>query len=189
MTPKTAGHHGTRVYRADATAPAAIRYMTATGLTGITFDARIMTLEGMKKVQSLRAGDRVITRGNGAVALQRVDQLSFVTPAVYVLAGSFGHYQTDRDTMLPAAQPVCVRDWRARLLARSDSVIMPAGALIDCEFVRDIGFVPMTVYRLFCDAPQVLYADGMELGTADMPVSATLPFGRHLSLQSAEDPR
>jgi hypothetical protein len=143
-------------------------------------------MNGIKTVQSLRIGDHLVTRGNGVVTLRRVDQLSFVTAAVYVIAGSFGHYQTDRDTLLPAAQPVCVRDWRARLVARSSSVIVPANELVDCEFVRNVGFVPLTVYRLFCDLPQVLYADGMELGTADMPVSAAPPLGRGLRVQNAE---
>ncbi len=44
---------------------------------------------------------------------------------------------------------------------------MRAGDLVDHEFVRDLGFLPMTLYRVICDTPQVLYADGLELGTAD----------------------
>jgi hypothetical protein len=189
MKPKKAGQHGHRPYRANARVPSLSGDTAASGLTGITADARVVTMDGIKPVQSLRVGDRLISRGNGAVSLRRVERQSFVTPAVYVMAGSFGHYQTDRDTLLPAAQPVCVRDWRARLIARSSSLIIPAAALVDCEFVRNIGFVPLTVYRLFCDVPQVLYADGMELGTADMPVSTALSLGSGLRVQSAENPR
>jgi hypothetical protein len=38
---------------------------------------------------------------------------------------------------------------------------------VDGEYVRDIGLQAMTIYRLYCAGPQVFYADGMELASAD----------------------
>ncbi|MFK7746142.1 MAG: Hint domain-containing protein, partial [Roseobacter sp.] len=136
-------------------------------LPGIVADALIMTMRGACAIQDLRAGDRVITRGNGAVPVLQIEQQSVVARAVYVLASSLGHHRADRDTLLCAHQTVLVRDWRARVCAGVPEVLKYAGDLVDGEFVRDLGFQPMTLYRVFCAEPQVLYADGMELGSAD----------------------
>ena len=134
---------------------------------GFAHDARIVTTRGMRRVQELRVGDRLITRGNGVVAIDRLEQRSLVTNAVYFLAGSIGHHQPDRDSLLPAGQAVLVRDWRAHAFGRLPEVLATADTLIDGEYVRRLGMVPITLYSVFCGKPQVLYADGMELASAD----------------------
>lgn len=169
MKPKTAGR--TTDTRQDAYPMRAVdtaAFDTSSSLMcGVTSDARIVTLDGLRAVQDLRPGDRLVTRGAGAVPVRGIQQHSIVTRAVYILAGSLGHRQPDRDTLLPAAQSVLVRDWRARVFGKSDSMLVTARVLVDGEYVRDIGFMPLTLYRIYCDRPQIIYADGMELGTAD----------------------
>jgi hypothetical protein len=40
--------------------------------------------------------------------------------------------------------------------------------LVDNEFIMDLGVKETTIYQVFCDGgPHILYADGLELGTAD----------------------
>lgn len=136
-------------------------------LSGICADAPVVTMAGIRKVQSLRPGDLLVTRSHNVVRLTRLEECSIVTRAVYVIAGSLGHYQADRDTLLPAAQTVLVRDWRARHIGGAETMLVAAKDLVDGEYIRDIGFMPLTLYRLICDQPAVIYADGMELGTAD----------------------
>ena len=135
--------------------------------SGFVHGARVLTMKGARAIEALRPGDYVITRGNGAVPVHRIDQRSMVVPAVYVLAGSLGHHQPDLDSLLPASQTVLLRDWRAQALAHTDEAMVTIDRLIDGEFVRDVGLQTLTLYSVFCAAPQVLYADGMELGTAD----------------------
>jgi hypothetical protein len=135
---------------------------------GFVRDARIITTRGVRPVQDISAGDLVITRDNGVVAITGIEQRSLITRAVYVIAGSIGHRNQDRDTMIPCDQTVLLRDWRAYALSRRSEAVVPAQRLVDGEFVRDVGLQPMTLFRVYCSEPQVLYADGMELGTADL---------------------
>jgi hypothetical protein len=143
-------------------------------VAGLVYNARIVTIRGLRPVQDLRAGDLVITRSSGVVAVERIEQQSLVTRAIYVIAGSIGHRHPKRDTLLPDGQPVLVRDWRARAFTGLAECVARADSLIDGEYVRDIGLHPLTLFRIYCARPQVLYADGMELGTADCP---TRPMG------------
>ena len=135
---------------------------------GILRDAMVMTARGPRVVQRISRKDLIIVRGAGALPVRRIETASLVTHAVYVIAGSLGHRQIDRDTLLPSGQAVLVRDWRAQAFARCPEVMLPASALVDGEYVRDIGQTPMTVYRLYFDTPCVIYADGMELGSGDI---------------------
>jgi hypothetical protein len=174
MTPETTGPRGARL-------PAGLKNYPLLKATpgfergqdsGLLGEARIITTRGLRPVDGLAPGDLLVSRGNGVIAVRRIEQQTLVARAVYVIAGSIGHRQTDRDTMLPAGQPVLVRDWRARAFSGCPEMIVRADSLVDGEYVRDIGWQPMTVYRIFCDSPQVFYADGMELGSADWAAAA-----------------
>lgn len=166
MKPKTAGRttgtsHDAHPLRA---VNAAAQETTGTEICGIARDAKIVTMDGLRPVQYLRAGDRLVTRNHGAVRVRVIEQHSIVARAIYIIAGSLGHSQPDRDTLLPAAQMVHVRDWRAQIFGGSDSALVAARQLVDGEYVRDIGFMPLTLFRITYDRPQIIYADGMELG-------------------------
>jgi len=166
MKPKTAGRTTGSCHDADPIRAVNVAAFDAAGTTtcGITPDAKIVTMDGLRQLQDLRVGDRLVTRNQGAVPVKSIEQHSIVTRAVYIIAGSLGHTQPDRDTLLPAGQTIHVRDWRAWIFGQSDSILAAAGSLVDGEFVRDIGFMPLTLYRIRCDSPQIIYADGMELG-------------------------
>jgi len=168
MKPKTAGRTTGRCHDANPirAVDTAVCQAARTQMCGITADATVVTMDGLRRVRDLHAGDRLVTRNQGAVPLTSIEQHSIVTRAVYVIAGYMGHRQPDRDTLLPAAQTVHIRDWRARILGNTDGMLVTAQCIVDGEYVRDIGFVPLTVYRLYCERPQIIYADGMELGTA-----------------------
>ena len=174
MKPKTVKREGSSNAGAD-------RYFAMWGtprpqalFRGICANALVVTMQGMRKVQDLRPGDELVTRCGGAVPLLSVEETSIATRAIYVIAGSLGHYQLDRDTLLPAEQTVLVRDWRARVLGGANKILVTARDLVDGEYVRDIGFMPLSVYRLTCATPAVIYADGMELGTADTEATTKL---------------
>ena len=169
MKPNTAGCDDGRLHPADQRVSAAPIPLVPNALTatGFVHGARIITMRGQCSVQDLRHGERVVSRDQGSVVVRRIEKISCIARAIYVLAGSLGHIQQGRDSLLPAGQPVLVRDWRARAFGHGQAALMRAGDLVDGEFVRDLGFLPMTLYRVHCDTPQVLYADGLELGTAD----------------------
>ncbi len=169
MTPETTGRPGStafsKSYRAQHSTSERLPRRDTT--SGIVWGAPVITTRGKRSVQDLKAGDLVITRSHGVVSIDRIEQSSLVARAIYVIAGSIGHLHVNRDTMLPAGQPVLIRDWRARALAGRREVVASVDCLVDGEYIRDIGYHPMTVFRIFCRKPQILYADGMELGTPD----------------------
>lgn len=160
MKPKTAG----RVKGESLFAGQLVR--TSSRFSGLVSGARTFTSNGERCVRDLRVGDRLITR-QGMVPIKKIETVSVVTRAIYVLAGSLGHNRADRDCLLCEDQTVLLRDWRAQAFGKAAEILIPARDLIDGEFVRDLGLQPMTLYRLFCDRPQVIYSDGMELGSAD----------------------
>lgn len=137
---------------------------------GVLKDAAIITTRGQRKVQDIRPGELVVTRSGGVVPVDRIEQQSLVAKAIYVIAGSIGHRNMRRDTVLAAGQPVLIRDWRARALGGKSELILHAKHLVDGEYVRNIGLQAMTVYRIHFASQQVFYADGMELGSADAVV-------------------
>ena len=141
-------------------------------LAGLVHGAKVVTSRGLCPVESLLPQKHIIARDHGAVPITRIEKISLVTQAVYVIAGSLGHKDLDRDTLIPAAQTALLRDWRATIWAGRTALVQEALDLVDGEFVRDLGLTPVTLYRIFCDQPQIINADGLELGTADYKASA-----------------
>ena len=56
---------------------------------------------------------------------------------------------------------------RARALFNSERALVAARALVDEEFITDLGEEETTLIQIFCNGPHIIYADGLELGTAD----------------------
>ncbi len=168
MTPETKGKISTdtvRYYGQDARFAPVVPPLRAPA-TGVLRDAKVITTRGLRNVQDLCVGELVVTRSNGVVPIDSIEQQSLVARAIYVIAGSIGHRHKNRDTILPADQEILIRDWRAHALFRRSEAFVRAKNLVDGEYVRDIGLHPMTVYRIHCAEPQVIYADGMELASA-----------------------
>ncbi|WP_299628322.1 Hint domain-containing protein [uncultured Tateyamaria sp.] len=130
---------------------------------GLVAGTILLTADGEIPVEYLSAGDRVITRNAGMVALTSVQSTRITTEAVAIAAGSLGDTRPEHNVMLPAAQMVLVRDWRAKALRGASQAVMPAGCLIDDEYITSLGPREMTLVQLGFDAPHVVYADGLEL--------------------------
>jgi hypothetical protein len=128
----------------------------------------ILTLAGALPVEHLYPGDRLITR-HGARPLLRIDSVDMPcgTPIVEMTRNALGG-RPERDTWLPPAQRVLIRDWRAKALYGQAQACVPAGQLVDGEFVRLSELHhDATGFALRFGRPEVLYADGLELASAD----------------------
>ena len=133
---------------------------------GLPGQARSLTATGACPVQQLKAGDRVVTRDGGLTALiglyhviRWTDIVAFHRLAVDGAGGLI-------TTVLPADQPVLVRDWRAPALFGATQALVAAHRLIDEEFVPRRVPPRMTLYTLHLAAPAIIYVAGMELGSA-----------------------
>lgn len=136
---------------------------TLDATTGIALGTRVMTLQGALPVEFLAAGDRVITR-SGARALRAITvSVLRDVDIVEVAPGALGHDRPERQLQLPAGQKVLVRDWRAQALYGAREAMVPVARLVDGEFLRETRAAELRLFRLVFDAPEVIYADGVEL--------------------------
>lgn len=143
---------------------------------GLAAGSLILTADGELPVEYLTPGDRIVTRNAGMVPVHAIESVRVTTEAVRFEAGSLGDTRPSHPAMLPAAQMVLIRDWRARALSQANQAVLPAGCLIDDEFITSLGLRQMTLIRLGFAAPYVVYADGLELSVPAMtelqPVAA-----------------
>ena len=141
-------------------------------INGLMAESIILTLDGEKPVGDVKPGDRVITRDAGMAVVTGLRKRTVKARAVTIAAGSLGHTRPERDVLLPAGQPVLVRDWRAEALFGARQAIVPAARLIDGEFIRDVGDVEMTLCEITFDRAHVLYVDGLEVAGHPHPAVA-----------------
>lgn len=142
------------------------------GLIGGTV---VLTADGERLVDSLSPGDRIITRDTGLARIDEVSRLRRLTRLITFAAGSLGDTRPDQETTLPATQPILIRDWRARAMFGRKQALVQAGALVDGEFIRDLGRREVVLHQVHFDRPHVIYAGGLELGTGDAPALAMRP--------------
>ncbi len=128
----------------------------------------VLTLDGALPVDHLYPGDRLVTR-HGARPVAAIDRivLQAGTPIVSITRNALGG-RPERDLWLPAGQRIVIRDWRAKALYGQAQVCIAAGQLVDGEFIR-LSELPtdVTAHVLRFGRPEVFYADGLELASAD----------------------
>lgn len=135
--------------------------------TGLVQGTMLLTLDGEIPVEFLAIGDKIITRDSGVSKVLHIQRSTRPVHLIGLSAGSLGHTKPERDAVLAGDQMVLIRDWRARAMFSSERALVAARSLVDNEFIRDLGVSETTLIQVFCDGPHILYADGLELGTAD----------------------
>lgn len=135
--------------------------------TGLLQGTIMLTLDGEIPVEFLSVGDKIITRDSGIAKVEHIQRSTRDVHTIALAAGSLGHTRPERDALLAADQMCLIRDWRAQALFGADRALVAARALVDGEFITDLGIQEQTLIQIFCDGPHILYADGLELGTAD----------------------
>lgn len=133
--------------------------------TGLWADGLLLTAAGERPVGALRPGDRVITRDAGMVSLRAIAWRRLHTPMVRIRAGSLGHTRPEHDVLLPADQPVLVRDWRAQALFGHAQALVSAARLVDGAFVTHEGSATLDFCDLDFGSPHILYLDGLEIAS------------------------
>ena len=138
---------------------------------GLVSGTLLLTADGEIPVEYLSPGDRIITRNAGLVRLTAIQTYRTTDEAVKIAAGSLGDTKPTHNVIIPAAQMVLIRDWRAPALRGAAQTVIPAGCLIDDEFIVSLGPREMTLVRLGFEAPHIVYADGLELSVPAMSMS------------------
>ncbi|MCX8509634.1 MAG: Hint domain-containing protein, partial [Rhodobacteraceae bacterium] len=143
------------------------------GPKGIASGTVLATLDGYLPVDFLEPGNRVVTR-EGMQILRAVRVHRYSGPAVTITASALGHDRPEQDLTLPSETKVLLRDWRAGALYGSDQAMVPVSRLIDEEYISATRVTNMRLYELSFDAPQVIYAEGVELccDAMESPIAA-----------------
>ncbi|KEJ90129.1 Hint domain-containing protein [Sulfitobacter donghicola] len=135
--------------------------------TGLLKGTTLLTLEGEMPVEFINVGDKVITRDSGITRILHIQRSTRLVHTIELAAGSLGHTRPERDVVLAGDQMCLIRDWRAQAMFGADRALVAARTLVDGEFIRDQGMQEQTLFQFFCDGPHILYADGLEVSTAD----------------------
>ncbi|EPX87231.1 Hint domain protein [Rubellimicrobium thermophilum DSM 16684] len=133
-------------------------------LSGLATGTAILTLRGAVAVEDLRPGDRVITRDHGAQPLRALEAVAARLAPIRIAAGGLGRNRPDRDLLMGPGTRLHLRDWRARAFCGTPRALLEVHHLIDGEFVTEERPRGLTLYTLTFDRPQIVYADGVEVG-------------------------
>ena len=143
---------------------AAAEVAAPTTLAGLCAGSIVLTLDGELPVEHLSIGDRVVSRTSGTAVLRDIKVIEVMMTPIRIKAGSLGHTRPDRDMLVSPDAQLHIRDWRAEALFGTPSAMVSARRLIDGEFVAEETTRVVTLFNLVFDRPQVIYADGMEIG-------------------------
>ena len=129
----------------------------------------IATDRGSVPVETLRSGDKVVTRDNGLkriywvgrreVPLQELQQADELTPVV-VRAGALGSGLPRRDMVVSPSHRFLVSPDQA-FLAMDGEALVAARHLIDGRRIHYAKTLGVSYLHLLCDAHQVILADGV----------------------------
>lgn len=136
---------------------------------GLAPGTTVLTMDGAIPVEFLNPGDRIITR-RGVRKLKAVMRhtLPEGTPRVVVSADALGGKPATDITLMPG-QRVLIRDWRAQALWGKDIAAPQAARLVDGHYIRTETTGAQIMLSLYLGAPEIIYADGLELASADKP--------------------
>jgi hypothetical protein len=136
---------------------------------GLVAGTLILTGDGALPVEYLNIGDRVISRKRGMLRLSEHKVITALVDMVRLDPDALGHAVPTTPMVMPAAQQVLLRGDTAQTLADAPQAIWPAGKLVERGLATSLGQRQSRLYILGFEAPDVIYADGMEVvlpGTA-----------------------
>lgn len=132
-------------------------------ITGLLAGTPVLTAQGAVAVELLGPGDRVITR-NGMRCVVAVDwTVRAQARVVRIAPRSLGAGRPGAVLVVAPAQPLLIRDWRAQALWGKPEVAVPAARLVDGHQIRAGALAVGRFLTLRFAAPEVIYAEGVEV--------------------------
>lgn len=140
-----------------------VGFVNATSVPCFVAGTLISTPDGDRPAETLRPGDMVLTKDEGAQPLRWIGSRSVTATGpfapVHISAGTFGAH---RDLLVSPLHRVVIRDVLAELLFGEDEVLVAARDLVnDVSITRRAGGTVTYVHLLF-DRHQVVFSEGLE---------------------------
>ena len=129
----------------------------------------IATPRGEVPVESLRAGDRVITRDNGIQEIRWVGRRDLgwaelsANPhlkPVLIRAGSLGHGLPERDMLVSPNHRLLVANDRTQLYFDEHEVLVAAKHLVTAQGVQSVSVESTAYIHFLCDRHEVVLSNG-----------------------------
>jgi hypothetical protein len=142
-------------------------FVTLSGCA-VSAGSTILTLAGCVSARDLHAGDRIVTRDHGAQPVRDVDYIpiSSDASAVAIPAGALG----DNDpTIVAPSQRILIRNAMADLYFGENEVLATAENLVGLAGITTTNAPHLGFVRLEFDAPEIIYADGLEIESGSIP--------------------
>lgn len=122
----------------------------------------IETADGLRRIEALRAGDRVLTRDNGYQALRWIGMESARAQAEYApvrfAPGAIGN---DAALVVSQQHRVLVTGWRAQLFAGEDEVLVAAKHMVNGRDVTLCEGGAVTYVHILFDRHEIVKAGGV----------------------------
>ncbi|NNK78522.1 MAG: hypothetical protein HKP40_07400 [Litoreibacter sp.] len=145
--------------------------VAASAKTGLVAGVRVLSQNGYQNIETLKAGDHIITR-NGMRQLRSLRVRDIKMRPLKLSKDALGHDRPNSDMLVAPDQYVLVRDWRAPIMFGHDQVVVHLSRLIDGEHImRMEEEETYTVYDLVFDNEQIYYADGVEMVSRAMNIA------------------
>jgi hypothetical protein len=145
---------------------------TAGGVICFTPDTRIATPEGPRRIQTLRAGDRILTKDNGPQEILWTGQRRMTGARLYAMphlrpirfrAGAMGSGRPDEDLLVSPQHRMLVRGAAARALFNTAEVLVAAEDLLnDHSVIVDHALREVTYIHVLLERHNIVFANGME---------------------------
>jgi hypothetical protein len=133
---------------------------------GIVAWTVVLTAQGAMPVEFVVTGDRIVTR-SGLRVLRAVSvQVLRRAALVRIGADTLGIGHPADDILVPAGQLILIHDWRAQAIFGTERGLVAARRLVDGHWIRAEAKTDVRLFTLEFDAPEVVYAGGLELGCA-----------------------
>jgi len=129
---------------------------------GFVAGTRISTLAGLRRVETLKAGDMVETQDAGAQPILRIERMRL--PALRAQAPirfAAGAHGAEREVLVAPNQRVLVRDPVLEVLFGEAEVLVAARTLVDGEMVSRVPGGAVDYVRIVFDASHMIFAEGM----------------------------
>ena len=136
-------------------------------ISGLCAGTHVLSKQGDIPVEQLRVGTRVLSRNFGLTTLKEIKHTTRTFRPIKILASSLGHNRPGANTFIAPSSLIHIRDWRAQAIYQAQSANVPAWRLVDGEFVSYGHPQEIEVYELFFDRLHVLFADGIEVLSAE----------------------
>lgn len=131
-----------------------------------TVGTLILTLSGEQPIETLKVGDRVVTRDGGSRTLRWIGQRRMtVSPAsapIRILPGALGEGVPEREVRVSPLHRVLVRSAKAQMLFGQNEVLVAAKFLVnDSTILRDTTARIVDYVHLMFDDHTVVYTEGL----------------------------